>query len=463
MLFQIGSQLGILLALSVVVTTLALTVACSSTSNDPSATGDADELALVWEAWDVLLDNYADPVALDQSVVAGGAINRILELGEMEPYPFLTDLGRMRGQVPASVPRQLTDVWRAIQLYRQANPDVEADEVNSLLIRGLMDGLPDRGAGYLSAEQLPEAQEQVERSIEGSYLGIGARVVSQEGKILLFPFNDSPAESAGIEPGDALLAVEGVPVGNATPSEIGSRIKGDKGTKVLLSLQRVGEAEPLELEVFRGNVQLPTVATQLNQGGIGYIRISRFRDNTGQQLFDALERLNRFDMLALVLDLRFNQGGSADAAAEVAAQFLPSGNLFRQVEGRDGVRTEHRFAEDDKRLSIDDLLIAVLVDDRTVGEAEAVAAALKEAGRATLIGMPTFGEGSSYDFVELSDGSAIYVPTARWYTPGGAWVGEEPIRPDIFVEYEEVPFGFGGEMQFNTAYEFLDSRLPPFR
>ena len=451
------------LALAGALFALLLGVACSSGEDSSGQTDGSEELALVWEAWGAILNNYADPVELEPDAVAGGAINRILQLGEIEPYPFLTDLGRMRGQVPLSVPAGLTDLWRATQIYRQENPDVPDDEVGVMLIRGLVEGLQDRGAGYLTSDQLPEAQEQLQRSTDGSYLGIGARVLAREGRILLFPFDGSPAQTAGIQPGDILLAVERVPVGNATPREVGDRIKGEEGTKVLLQLEREGEADPLELEVFRGNVELPTVDGRLTQGGIAYVRVLRFRDNTGQQLFDTLERLNQFDMLALILDLRHNPGGSPDAAAEVAAQFLPPGDLFRHLEGRDGIRIEHRLPMDDNRLSIDDLLVAVLVDEQTLGEAEAVAAALQESGRAAVVGVPTFGEGSSYEFVELSDGSALYLPTTRWYTPGGEWVSDDPVHPDIAVEYREVPMGVGGEMQFNAAYEFLDSRLPLFR
>ena len=104
-----------------------------------------------------------------------------------------------------------------------------------------------------------------------------------------------------------------------------------------------------------------------------------------------------------------------------------------------------------------------MVDELTVGEAEALAAVLQEAERATVVGVPTFGEGSDYSFVELEDGSALYIPTSSWYTPSGAWVGDKPVQPDRYVEYEEVPSGMGGEQQFNTAYELLDERLPLFR
>lgn len=448
---------------AVVALTLLLLAACSPEDGGSESAGGADDFALVWEAWDALHANYAAPDALDDDALVGGAIGRIMELGEIDPYPFLTDLGRMRGQIPSGVPAELTDLWRASQVYRQDNPDAEPDEVTRILVQGMMDELPGSASIFLTAEQLPEAREQLERELEGSYLGIGARVVAQEGRILLFPFSDSPAEKAGIQQGDALMAVNGVPVGDATPAEVGAQVKGPEGTKVLLQLERLGEPDPLELEVFRGNIELDTVASQLVQGGIGYVRVVRFRDNTGDQVFEALERLKQFDMLALILDLRRNPGGSAEAAAEVAAQLLPPGGPFRYVKGREGERTEHLIPEYDNRLGLDDLPMTVLVDGRTIGEAEALAAVLREAERATLVGVPTYGEGSDYGFVELGDGSALYIPTSRWYTPSGAWVGEGPVQPDLFVEYEETPAGVGGEMQFNTAYELLDEQLPLFR
>ena len=441
---------------------LLLAVGCSA-SDGESPEGTGAEYAIVWEAWDVLSENYAAPDSLDHEAVAGGAIKRVLDMGEIPPYPFLTDLGRMRGQVPLEVPEELTDVWRASQIYREDNPDLDADELEGILIQGMMAGLLGTGAAYLTPEQLTEARKQVDRNLQGSYLGIGASVVAQEGKILLFPFSDSPAEKAGIVGGDSLIAVDGVPVGDATPSEVGERVKGPENTKVLLKLERPGEAEPLELDVFRGHIELDSVASQLVQGGIGYVRVTRFRDNTGAQVFEALERLKQFDMLALILDLRRNSGGVPAAAAEVAAQFLPGGSTFRYVEDREGTRSDHTIPDEVDLLSLDELPVAVMVDGRSHSEAEALAAALQQAGRAQVVGVPTFGEGASYDFVELSDGSALYLPTSHWFTPDGTWVGDEPIQPDVYVEYEEVPSGVGGERQFNAAYDLLNEQLPLFR
>ena len=451
-----------LVLVAVLALVLLSTAACASTGSDSPALPQ-DDLSLVWEAWGAVHSNYSAPESLDSNDVAGATIGRIMDLGEFDPYPFLTDLGKMRGQVPPEVPETMIDVWRAYQVYLQSVPEVEAEEFERILIQGMIEGLPGSGSAYLTAEQLPEARERMENTLRGSYVGIGASVVAQEGKILLFPFNDSPAEKAGIEQGDALVAVDGVGVEDSSPSEVGERVKGPEGTKVRLLLERTGEADPMELEVFRGHIELDSVASQLIQGGIGYIRVARFRDNTGGQVFDALERLKRFDMLALILDLRRNPGGEADAAADVAAQFLPAGSPFRYLEGRDGSRTDHAIPEDVDLISLEGIPVAVMVDGGTAGEAEALAAALQQSAEIPVVGVPTYGEGSGYEFVELSDGSALYLPTSRWFTPDGTWLGEEPLQPDVYVEYEEVPVGIGGERQLNAAYELLDKQLPLFR
>ena len=457
--FPARSRLALVALLSLI---LLFAAACTSNGSEPKEASQAD-LALVWEAWDAVNANYAAPDSLDSDAVAGATIGRIMDLGNLEPYPFLTDLGKMRGQVPPEVPETMIDVWRASQFYLQTAPELETDEFERILVQGMMEGLPGRVSAYLSPEQLPEARERMDNTLRGSYVGIGASVVAQDGKILLFPFNDSPAEKAGIEQGDTLVAVDGVGVVESSPSEVGERVKGPEGTKVKLLLERTSEAEAIELEVFRGHIELDSVASQLIQGGIGYIRVARFRDNTGDQVFEALERLRRFDMLALILDLRRNPGGEADSAAEVAAQFLPAGTPFRYIEGRKGSRSDHAIPEDVDLISLEGVPVAVMVDGGTAGEAEALAAALQQSAEIPVVGVPTYGEGSGYEFVELSDGSALYLPTSRWFTPDGTWLGEEPLQPDVYVEYEEVPTGVGGEKQFNAAYDLLDKQLPLFR
>ncbi|MAF38726.1 MAG: hypothetical protein CL696_07620 [Chloroflexi bacterium] len=439
-------------------------VACSGSSESDLPTEDtSDGLALVWEAWEQINLSYASPEALNAETVVSGAMARVLDLVDITPYPFLTEIGRMRGQPPAHVPGEMVDLWRAVAKHQAANPDFEPSTVAEAAVGGMLAGLGDNSAVFLNSTQYPLAKESLEGGIEGTYLGIGARVVSQDGQVVLFPFAGSPAESAGVLPGDVLSSVAGVSVLGQGVEEVVDQVSGPKGTKVTLEVLRVGEPEPVSLEVFRGDIELQSVASQLIPGGIGYVRISRFRDNTGEQVFTALENLNRFDLLALVLDIRTNPGGSSAAAKETAGEFLPDGSVFGYVEDRNGERVGLTIDPNEDRLNLDDLLVAVLVNEQTSHEAETLAAALQDSGRATLFGTTTFGDASAYEFVELSDGSAMYLPVSRRYTPLGRLLARSGVTPDVEVLSVAEEEGYGGESQFNRAYEFLDEQLPPFR
>lgn len=439
---------------------LTLLLACGS-SNGAAAAGD--ETALIWEAWHRINESYASRAAPDPEAVVKNTIQHLLDLVDAPPYPLLTEAGRLRGQPPPGVPDQLADVWRALVLHQQKWPGLERSQVAEAAINGMVSGLGDPSAAFLSSKDYPRARKTLEESVEGNYFGIGARVVAQDDRLLLFPIQGTPAEKAGIQAGDILLAVEGDPVAGRSLQEVVGQVAGPEGTKVQLRLERPGKSEPLDVDILRSNINLPSVSRQLAPGGIGYVYISRFRDNTGEQVYEALVALKRIDMLALILDLRSNPGGSARAASDVVGQFLPPGSQFLLLEDRYGVRRETRVREDLDRLELGNLPMVVLVNGETVGEAEAVAGVLQETGRAVILGTRTFGKAGTYGFAELSNGSAIYLPTLKWYTPSGKLLGNGGIQPDISVPYKTVTEGLGGESQFNRAYAYLNERLPPFR
>ena len=441
----------------------AFTACSSSTEFQSSADRSSDGLELVWESWYQISDRYTSSKPLESDSAVSGAMGRVLDLIDVDPYPFLTDIGRMRGQPPTHVPADLVDLWRAVAKHQASNPEFDLATISTAAVTGLLEGLDDSSAVYLNTEQYPLAKESLEEGLEGSYLGIGSRVVSQDGQVLLFPFSGSPSESAGILPGDILISVAGQSVQGQSVQDIVNQVSGPKGTNVVLDVIRAGEIDPVAVKVFRGNIELQSVVNQLIPGGVAYLRISRFRDNTGDQVFSALEEMNKFDMLALVLDLRTNPGGSSEAARQTASQFLPDGTVFGYTEWKDGMRTEIITGPNEKRLPLDNILIAVLVNGQTAREAEILAAALQDSGRATLFGVPTLGDASNYEFVELSDGSAMYLPVSRRYSPLGKLLGLTGLDPDVQVESVGEDLGYGGESQFNRAYEFLDDRLPPFR
>ena len=256
---------------------------------------------------------------------------------------------------------------------------------------------------------------------------------------------------------------QGVTTAGKSLEEVVEYVAGPQGTKVTVLIKRSGEPEPLEIDVFRDQISLQSVTRQLVPGGIGYIYVSQFRDNTGEQVYESLEALKQVDMLALILDLRGNPGGSGEAAADVTGQFLLPGSVFYYQEDRGGERSEQRIRDDLDRFDLGEMPMVVLVNENTAGEAEAVAAALQESGRAIVMGIETFGRGATYSFIELADGSAIYIPTLRWYTPSGKLLGGDGVQPDIQVVFEAEEEGFGRESQFNRAYDYLNDQLPPFR
>ena len=442
---------------------LIILLACGGGSDSRESEDSKGEFGQIWEVWQLIDESYANRADLETEAVVGSALRTMLDLAGEPPYPFLTEVGRIRGQVPPGVPVVLADVWRGLVLHQSQWPDVDQNDLVEAAISGIVNGLGQPGVTYLNPNAYPEARESLEEDLEGTYVGIGARVVVQDEGILLFPFRDSPAEKAEIEAGDVLLAVQGEPVAGKSIEEVVEVVAGPEGTKVRLRIQRSGQAEPLDVDVFRGTIDLTSVTSRLVPGGIGYIRIGLFRDNTGEQVFDALEDLKRFDMLALILDLRSNPGGSEQAAADVAGQFLPPGSLFLNKEDRHGRQQELYVGQDLERLQLGELPMVVLVNQATVGEAEAVAAALQEIDRVVVMGAETAGKVGTYNFLELSNGSAIYMPTLRWFTASGREMSNTGIVPDLPVAFQREDEGFGGEAQFNRAYEYLDKLLPPFR
>ena len=299
----------------------------SAYSGLPERAG-SDDLSLVWEAWDKIGHKYVGSGDINAETAVSGAMSKIMALIDIEPYPFLTEVGRLRGQSPGHVPSELVDLWRAVSVYLSSNPELDPSTIAEAAVSGLVGGLGHSSAVFLNASQYPLAKESLEGGMEGSYLGIGSRVISRNGQIVLFPFAGSPAARAGVLPEDVLVAVGGTLVAGQNVEAVVNQIAGPKGTKVKLEVIRIGEPEGVVLEVFRGDIELQSVASQLMPGGIAYLRISRFRDNTGEQVFSALEALNRFDLLALVLDIRTNPGGSSEAAIVTAGQFMPEGTVF---------------------------------------------------------------------------------------------------------------------------------------
>ena len=423
---------------------------------DQSYSGEAD---LVWEAWSAVKDSYVEADELDSEAVTGGMIAQMLEAAGISQYPFLTEMESTRGGLFRGVPAELADVWRAWSLIRAKSPQVDASLLSKAAIAGMIASLGDDSVAHLT----PEAYQRATQRTTGPYGGIGAYVTMQAGRVVVSPMPNSPAERAGLQDGDVVLEANGQPLGDRGLEEVVSMVRGEAGTRLGLLVERGGEPEPIEVQVVRGNIEVASVDRSLLPGGIGYVIITDFSENTGDELLTALEELTRYDMLAVILELRNNAGDSVEAARRVASQFLPEGLVMYEIDSNDR-RTDWRV--NTGGIAIDDLPMVVLVNEMTASAAEVVAGALQDAGRAKIVGAGTLGRGSANEFEELSDGSALYLPVTHWYTPSGRLIQGRGIAPDIEVGIIPEDRVSGVDSQLLEAYNYLNGLLAetvPFR
>lgn len=320
-------------------------------------------------------------------------------------------------------------------------------------IRGSMQSLDDPYTIFVE----PVARQHEREQLEGVFGGIGAYVSRPEdgGPIVLEPIPGNPAESAGIVAGDVLQAVDGTEVtAEMTVAEVADLVKGEKGTAVVLTILHPGETEAVEISVIRGDILIPSVVYRLLEEDqkIGYIRLSRFSGESGEEVAAAIEDLQEQGSEQFIFDLRQNRGGLLDAAVDVSDHFLDGGPVLLQQTREEG---ERAFSATSTTIEQDAPLV-VLIDGGSASASEIVAGALKDRERATLIGPEsTFGKGSVQLVYDLSDGSSVHVTSARWFTPDRTQLDGEGIPPDIVVEMTQEAVDNGRDEVLNRAIQFL--------
>jgi carboxyl-terminal processing protease len=302
---------------------------------------------------------------------------------------------------------------------------VTEDQLDLAAAEGMVASL-DPHSAFLDAAEY----EAMRISTSGHYSGVGLEVAAQDGKVVVVtPIEGSPAEQAGVRAGDVLLEIDGRAVEAARLDQSIERMRGFVGSTVHLTLLRQGEPEPLQFELARSDVHVRTVRAEPLPGRYGYVRITHFNDATPRDLGRQLAQLQSDSPLAgLVLDLRGNPGGVLESAVSVADEFLESGVIVRAA----GRTAESRF---EMNATGGDLLhaapLVVLVDRGSASAAEIVAGALRDHGRATLMGERTFGKGSVQTVLPLRDGLALKLTTSRYFTPSGASIHDRGIDPDV--------------------------------
>ena len=303
---------------------------------------------------------------------------------------------------------------------------LETGNLSHAAIKGMVASLDDPYTSFLEAEHY----ELGLSSLEGEFDGIGAYVTVEDKQLMIIaPIADSPADKAGIRAGDIIMKIDGEPVADMSLAEAIIKIRGPQGTAVKLLVLHEGDTEPVEIEIIRTRVQVPSVRFEM-EGDIAYIGITDFTARTEAELSLVLQDLDEQKARGIILDLRGNAGGYLDIVVDVTSHFLQDG-IITEIMTNQGKESTLRVNKDTET---NNLPMVVLVDSASASGSELLAGALQDHGRATIVGNTTYGKGSVNVLRQLDDGSGLYITIARWLTPGGRLIEGQGIEPDIELE-----------------------------
>ncbi len=324
------------------------------------------------------------------------------------------------------------------------------------LISGAAEGMVASLKDPYSHYMIGEKGEAYTQSYEGQFYGIGAEMRQEEGQFIINSvIKDTPAERGGVLPGDIVMEVDDKSVSGMSFQDLLGLVRGKEGTPITLTLNRVGEKQPLEIAMKRAAIPVHTVTSEMLEGGIGHVTISRFAENTAVEFQAALDSLQAKEPLkGLLLDLRSNPGGLLQPTIDIASILIPKDKTILDVVYKNERKKVRFVSHQEKEWTIP---IAVLVNGQSASASEVLAAALKESAGATVIGEKTYGKGVVQAFRQFQDGSVLSLTEAQWKTPGGAWINKEGVHPDHAVAlpaYANIrPLALGAQMKLGSHGE----------
>ena len=334
------------------------------------------------------------------------------------------------------------EVWDIIFQDYVEKDSLDAGKLSQGAIIGMVEALDDPYTAYLD----PEMYQLSLSDLEGKFEGIGAHVAIRDDQLVIIaPIPDSPADKAGIRAGDKILEIDDKPTLEMSLAEAVLLVRGSKGTPVRLLILHEGETESVEIDIVRAEIELSSVSFEMRED-IAYINITHFSARTDGELSPVLESIAREAATGIILDLRSNPGGILPAVVDVASRFLTEGTVVDVVNNQG----EHSTLSIERKRVTTDLPLVVLVDEFSASGSEVLAGALQDHERATVAGTTTFGKGSVNILRQLSDGSGLYITTARWLTPNGRLIEGKGIDPDYELELE-------GEEAIQWAIDYLKS------
>jgi len=300
----------------------------------------------------------------------------------------------------------------------------------------------------------PDETVEFDNSLNSVLEGIGAELsVKDQMLVVVSPLKNSPAQKAGLLPGDVVYKIDGKVTGDMTLMDAIAKIRGHKGTEVNLTIIRKGKKEPFDIKIMRDAVEVDSVTMEDKGNGLYYIAINQFSDNTKTEFDQAIGNIMLKNPKGLIIDLRYNGGGYLTTSVDVLSEFIKGEQVLVKIKSRDSKNDEELKSSGSPKLP--DVPMVVLINKGSASASEIVAGAIQDLKRGLILGEQSFGKGSVQEVEKLNDGSSLRMTVAKWYTPSGKSISEVGITPDQVVEFTEKDAEAGKDPQLDAAMSYL--------
>ncbi|HRY90889.1 MAG TPA: S41 family peptidase [Candidatus Gracilibacteria bacterium] len=343
-------------------------------------------------------------------------------------------------------------VWRLLGEKYVDESSLDSQQMVYGAIKGMVGALNDPYTVYMD----PSETKDFDENLAGQLEGIGAELtVRDQALVVVSPLKDSPAEKAGLKPGDIVYKIDGKLTSEMTVFDAIMNIRGPKGTKVVLTILRKEEKEPLEVGIVRDTVNVESVSMEEKKNKIFYISINQFNDNTFPAFQAKLNEMLLKDPKGLIIDLRNNGGGYLDIAVDILSELIKGKKVAVTIKQKESSNDETLYVSG--KPLVPDLPLVVLINNGSASASEILAGAVQDHKRGLILGEQSFGKGSVQEVDDLSDGSSIRITIAKWYTPSGKNIDKVGIKPDMEVELKEEDAKKDIDTQLEAAIKYLDA------
>jgi carboxyl-terminal processing protease len=342
------------------------------------------------------------------------------------------------------------DVWDELEKKYIDKKKIESKTMLYGAIKGMVASLNDPYTFFLT----PDENQKTKDDLQGKFEGIGAQLGLKDNRVIVIaPLKNSPAEKAGLLAGDFINKVDGQPTTNMTLNEAVAKIRGKKGTRVKLTIER--DKKQKEIEIIRDQIDVPSIELSFERENIAYLKLNQFGDNTYDEWDKAVNDIVKKKVKGLILDLRDNPGGYLEGAVYIASEFLPQGALIVKQESTTYQSKNYRSTRNGL---LKEIPVVVLINKGSASASEILAGALRDHKIAALIGEKSFGKGSVQEALDLKEGAGLHLTVAKWILPNGDWINGRGIEPQIKVENqikEGNTLNKDNDQQLEKAIEIL--------